>query len=213
MQIVECKRKEVEHWLLNVHYARRLPSVSYGFRLFVDGADCGALTVGKPASPWIGRGVCGGKFEDRVYELNRLVIADGMPANTASSFMAGSFALLSKRGDFVIVSYADEGWGHKGYIYQATNFIYTGASKPRTDVDPGLGKHSRHYEFTEQARARRKFRSSKHRYVIFIGPNRKKMRRELAYPILPYPKGDSFRYDIKNPIPPEDSRPGAAGES
>lgn len=201
IEIVQCRRKDLQHWILNVHYARRLPSVSFGFRLFVDGKDCGALTIGKPASPWIGRGVCGGKFEDRVYELNRLVIADGMPRNTASHFVSASLNLLAKIGNFVIVSYADDQWGHKGYIYQATNFTYTGASKPRTDVDPGPGKHSRHYQRTDLARSKRKMRSSKHRYVIFVGPDRKKMRRELRYPVMPYPKGASSRYNVHNPIP------------
>ncbi len=204
MTIVECRRKQIEHWLLNVHYARRLPSVSFGFQLLIKDVDSGCLTIGKPASPWIGRGVCGGKFEDRVYELNRLALKEGLPPNTASKFMGGCLSLLGKRGDFVIVSYADEAWGHKGYIYQATNFIYTGASKPRTDVDSGPGKHSRHYEMTEEARSHRKFRSSKHRYVIFVGPNRKKMRRELAYPVLPYPKGDSSRYNTDMPISKQD---------
>lgn len=199
IEVRECKRKEVEHWLLNVHYARRLPSVSFGFRLFIDGVDCGALTVGKSASPWIGRGVCGGKYEDRVYELNRLVLADGLPKNTASAFVGKCLSLLAARGNFVIVSYADTEWGHQGYIYQATNFLYTGASKPRTDVDPGENGHSRHYEMTDAARSRRKLRSAKHRYVIFVGPARKKMRRDLAYPVLPYPKGANYRYDVRAP--------------
>ena len=110
MRIVECRRKDLEHWLLGVHYSRRLPSVSYGFRLFIGDLEWGCLTIGKPASPWIGRGVCGGKFEDRVYELNRLVISEGAPPNTASCFVASCLSLLSKRGDFVIVSYADDEW-------------------------------------------------------------------------------------------------------
>jgi len=186
---------------MNVHYARRLPSVSFGFQLLIGGEDCGALTIGKPASPWICRGVCGGKHSEKVWELNRLVLREGLPKNTASEFLSGCLRLLSKQGDKVIVSYSDEAWGHRGYIYQATNFIYTGCSKPRTDVDPGEGKHSRHYSMTDEARSRRKNRSAKHRYVTFIGPNRRKLRRDLAYPVLPYPKGESSRYDVSNPVP------------
>lgn len=139
---------------------------------------------------------------DKVWELNRLAIEDGVPKNTASRFLMMCLRDLATLGSFVIVSYADEGWGHKGYVYQATNWIYTGASKPRTDIDPGDGKHSRHYEFSPEARKRRKFRSSKHRYVKFLGRDGKKMARKLAYPIFPYPKGESRRYDVSNPIAP-----------
>jgi len=201
LTVTQCRRKQIAHWLIGTHYARRLPSVSFGFNLTLGGVDAGALTIGKPASPWIGRGVCGGRHEDRVYELNRLVVADWAPKNTASRFIAEAFSMLSAHGDFIVVSYADTGWGHTGYVYQATNFLYTGCSKPRTDVDPGPGKHSRHYEPTDEARAKRKFRSPKHRYVIFVGPNRRKLRRELAYPVLPYPKAPSLRYDTINPVP------------
>ncbi len=201
IEVRECRRRDLESWLLNVHYARRLPSVSFGFLLYIDGVNCGAMTVGKPASPWIGRGVCGGKHEESVYELNRLVLSEGLPKNTASQFVGSCLSILAQKRDFIIVSYADTEWGHCGYVYQATNFIYTGASKPRTDVDPGPGKHSRHYEMTDEARSVRKFRSAKHRYVIFVGPGRKKMRRDLAYPVFPYPKGKNSRSDTNLPKP------------
>jgi hypothetical protein len=81
---------------------------------------------------------------------------------------------------------------HVGYIYQATNFLYTGISAKRTDVFTGDGKHSRHAKCVEGAP--RKNRSSKHRYIIFVGKHRKAMRKHLAYQIKPYPKGESKKY-------------------
>ena len=43
----------------------------------------------------------------------------------------------------VIVSYADTSLGHHGYIYQATNWIYTGLSAKRKDYKiKGLDLHS-----------------------------------------------------------------------
>lgn len=62
---------------------------------------------------------------------------------------------------------------HCGYIYQATNWIYTGAIKERTDKYVPLGKHSRHYN--DDNKYLRIFRTSKYRYVYFSGKSRKKL--------------------------------------
>ena len=82
---------------------------------------------------------------------------------------------------------------HHGYIYQACNFIYTGATVARTDKYTANGKHSRHYKNEEQ-NGYRKVRSSKHRYVYFC-TNSKKLKRawrqELRYKPQEYPKGDN----------------------
>jgi hypothetical protein len=34
----------------------------------------------------------------------------------------------------IVVSYADTAMGHIGYIYQASNFLFTGTTKERTDM-------------------------------------------------------------------------------
>ena len=178
------------------HYSKKLPSVSFAWK-FIDGDSVvGCMTIGRPASPWLGRGICGGKYEQLVWELNRLVRFPNtvMPL----SFYVG-MCLRDIGSDMILVSYADSGWGHVGKIYQATNWLYTGLTKSRTDIDPGGGKHSRHY--SKKDLGNRKFRSAKHRYVKFLGPNRKKIERFLKYPILDYPSGVSRRYDTDNPIP------------
>jgi hypothetical protein len=80
---------------------------------------------------------------------------------------------------------------HNGYIYQATNFIYTGKTKSRTDKYVPNGKHSRHY--TDEHNHLRKYRSSKHRYIYFTGKNKKWLNR-LKYSIMDYPKGKNDYY-------------------
>ena len=85
-----------------------------------------------------------------------------------------------------------------GYIYQATNFLYTGQTKPRTDKYSSSG-HSRHYDINE---TRRQPRTSKYRYVFLVGnkKDKKEMLKELKYPVIKeYPKGISRHYDTKNP--------------
>lgn len=191
--VKQIEHKDTKDFILNKHYAKRMPSVSFAFGLFKDDIIQGVLTIGKPASNSLCEGVCGVEHKAQVFELNRLVVNDGLPKNTLSYFVSSSLKML-KNQDLIIVSYADEGANHHGYIYQATNWIYTGKTKGRTDKYTPGGKHSRHY--TEIYNHIRKFRTSKYRYVYFT--NRKKLKQfvdMLQYPIIKeYPKGDNERY-------------------
>ena len=179
-------------WLLNKHYAKRLCSISYSFGLFENNILIGILTIGKPASPQLCNGVCGIENSMYVYELNRLCVNDNLERNVLSFFVSKSLKLI--KDNMILISYADTLQGHNGYIYQATNFIYTGATKERTDIGFEDGKHSRHYNKNIDYSIR-KFRSSKHRYIYLLGKLKNKFLKELKYKIEPYPKGENKRYD------------------
>ena len=193
MEIKQITYQETKPFLLEVHYARRMPSISWAFGLFENDIMVGCVTYGKPASHSLCIGLAGSENSSLVYELNRLVIITDT-LNSASFLVGRSLRLLPK--PLYIVSYADDGWGHKGYVYQATNWIYTGMTKPRTDIYSESG-HSRHHcgDITKRQK-----RSGKHRYVYCLG-NKKKMLLSLKYTIFPYPKGDSIHYDVSNPVP------------
>ena len=182
-------REQAVGWILEKHYAHRIPSISWAFGLYLDGVLSGIVSYGTPASPSLVVGVCGENNADKVIELNRLVINEGVPKNSASYLVGQSLRLLPKPK--IIVSYADTGQGHIGYIYQATNFIYTGITVARTDIDTGE-KHSRHYDKGGDY-SKRKDRSQKHRYIYFAGCP--ELRKVLRYKEEPYPKGESKRYD------------------
>ncbi len=184
-----------EEWILKIHYAGRMPSISYAFGLFKDGVVVGVVTYGKPASPFLCMGVCGEELKDLVYELNRLVLKHN-DRNEGSMLVGRSLKMLP--GPMVVVSYADTGMGHVGYVYQATNWLYTGATKERTDMFSESG-HSRHNGGNP---GKRQHRTSKHRYVTFVGNKRERreMIDKLNYPVKPYPKGKSKRYNIENEI-------------
>ena len=188
IEVKSISYNECKEWLLCKHYAKRMCSISYSFGLFIDGVCEGICTFGKPASPSLCNGICGVEFSSFVYELNRLVINEGLPKNTLSRFVS---KCLRELPELVIVSYADTAMSHNGYIYQATNWIYTGKTKERTDIGSEDGTHSRHYN---KGQKERKFRSSKHRYVYFT-KNKKKWIKRLNYKIEPYPKGENKRYD------------------
>ena len=172
-------------WLLNKHYAKRIPSIVYAYGVFVDHVMQGVITYGIPASPSLTMGVCGIEHRDKVVELNRLAILENHDKNLASYFVAQTLKMLPK--PLVVVSYADTSMGHVGYIYQATNFLFTGTTKKRTDMAGKDGKHSRHHLGD---RTNRINRSAKHRYVYFIGT--KKEKKVLR---------NALRYDINNEYP------------
>lgn len=195
---VDGKEEFVLDSIMNKHYAQRRPSISYAFVLYDKTKDreVGVLTYGKPASNSLCVGVCGKEYSKNVYELNRLFIEDCNVKNLASYFISESEKQLSAIGNFIIVSYSDKGMSHNGYVYQASNFIYTGSTKERTDKYTPNGKHSRHY--TDEYNHLRKVRTSKNRYVKFIGNKRfkKNANKNLKYDTHPYPKSQNKKYKV-----------------
>jgi len=188
-------RDEYLPWVLKKHYAKRAPSISHAFGLY-DNENVlqGICTFGMPASPSLCVGVCGKEYRDMVIELNRLCV-EQCDKNMTSYFVGKSLSMLPN--SCIVVSYADTGQFHHGYIYQATNFIYTGVTKERTDIGFEDGSHSRHYKKDIDYSKNRKIRTAKHRYVYFTGNKREKreMLKSLKYNIEPYPKGDNKNYD------------------
>lgn len=200
MKVLPIKSEEATPWILQKHYAKRLPSISYAFGLFDGNTLVGVVTYGMPASPFLCIGVCGEEHKDIVLELNRLCLLDNKK-NQASFLVANSLKLLPK--PCVVVSYADTAMGHVGYVYQACNFLFTGTTKERTDMAAENGKHSRHHKGNPELRVNR---SAKHRYVYIVGTKAQKkiLTAALKYEVSPYPKGDSKKYDAGGMVPTQD---------
>lgn len=113
----------------------------------------------------------------------------------------------------IVVSFADTEQGHHGYIYQATNWIYTGLSAKRTDWKVKGKEHLHGVTVADEFRGqpdrgqlmRAKYgddfyledRPRKHRYIYLIGSKtqRKRWRKSLKYGEEPYPKGQNRRYE------------------
>lgn len=136
-KVIRIKPFETYEWLLKKHYAKRIPSISYAFGLYDStGMLQGVCTFGIPAiSSWKGN------FE--IIELNRLVVNGGLGKNVLSYFVGKSLNQIDK--DYLIVSFADPNNGHNGYIYQATNWIYTGiGNKTINWFLDGKEYHNRH---------------------------------------------------------------------
>jgi len=175
---------DTKPFILDIHYAKRMPSISYAYGLFDVEDLIGIISYGSPASPALCKGIAGEENRSLVIELNRLVLKHNKK-NQASMLIGASFKLLPKPR--IIVSYADTAQNHLGVVYQATNFMFTGTSKPRTDMAGKDGKHSRHHLGD---RTKRVFRSAKHRYVYILGNKneKKKLLKDLKYKVQEYPK-------------------------
>ena len=185
------------------HYSHRVPPIRIAFGMYVDDVLAGCITYGRPASSKTESSVCGKRFKNIVLELNRLFVHDWAGHNSESWLIGQSFKSLNAPA--ILISMADSGQNHIGYIYQATNWIYTGLSDDsgcfsRIEVDgkertsksfyEELGSQSQsvileHYPdaiFHEYTR--------KHRYVYFLGnrKQRKVLRNALRWPVFDYPK-------------------------
>jgi hypothetical protein len=152
--------------------------------LFEDDVLIGIVTFGSPASPYLCMGLMGEEHKSKVIELNRLCLIYNRK-NEASFLVSNAIKQLPK--PMAIVSYADSAQEHTGIVYQACNFLFTGTTKPRTDIASKDGKHSRHHLGDTSNRV---FRSAKHRYVFLHGTkmDKKNMLSWLKYPVQEYPK-------------------------
>lgn len=209
MKVLPINFFEVEPWLLEKHYAKRMCPISYAFGLYKNSQLVGVVTYGVPSSSNLRSGICGAAYEQNVIELNRLC-CDNEP-NFASYLIGKSLQMLPK--PLIVVSFADIKQGHVGYVYQATNFMYTGLSAKRTDWKIKGMEHLHGATIADMSRGqpnraewmKKKFgddfflqdRSRKHRYIYFLGNKKQKkaMIDALKYKIEAYPKGESRRYD------------------
>lgn len=201
----------VKEWLLYKHYLRRMTSFTYSFGLYQGEILVGVITFGNAIPLTMKKSLFGEKYMDYVYELNRLCTNDNLDKNANSFFISESFKLLPK--PIIIVSYADKSVGHNGYIYQATNFIFTGES--HTQLDWKLkGRehiHSRTlmdefaFEKDRIKKLKEKYgddlyqvrREPKFRYVYVLAnkKHKKEIMKHRLFNIMDYPKGENIRYD------------------
>ena len=184
------------------HYLHRKAPCSIAFGLFHkdDQLNClGVVCYGVSPSSTLLKGVCGVEEWQNVYELTRLWVDDSVPKNGESFLIGNTLRLLDKE---IIVSFADTSANLVGYVYQATNWFYTGLSAKFRDPKVRGLEHQHHATYANGLSNKEvieKFgvenvyfvdRPRKHRYVFFNASKsrRKQLLKALRYPVLPYPK-------------------------
>ena len=203
MIVKQVTRKEYLPFLLDVHYARRSPSVSFAYGLFISDMLEGVVTYGTPSSAPLRRGIAGDEYIKNVLELNRLCLLTNQK-NHASFLVSKSLKQIP--GDRIVVSFADTSQGHVGYVYQACNFMYFGLSAKRTDWKVKGLEHLHGQTIADEFRGhpnrsaamREKYgdkfylhpRPRKHRYIYIIGSRqfKKQALSSILYNQEAYPK-------------------------
>ncbi len=166
------------------HYLHRPAPVTWCFGAYFEGELKGVCLIGKPASHTLIEGVCGKENATRVFELNRLWMSDNLPCFCESRFIGWVLRTIPK--GTILVSYADSAFGHRGIIYQATNWIFTGMSIPFTDyTKAGLDHRSIPKKERDKNLLDKVKRSRKYRYVYFTNKSDREL---LLWEVLPYPK-------------------------
>ena len=204
MQVVPLTKAQATEFVVAKHYAKRLSIFWAAFGLVIDGMIEGVAVYGQPSAP-----IQKHAFKNRdfkLYDLGRLVIQTEAP-NAASFLLGRSLQMLEK--PCAVVTYADSEWGHAGIIYQATNWLYTGATKshdhaylvdgvrthPMTLRDRGILDPKR---WARENGIETVPPQEKHRYFFFVGDRRQRkvMRSKLVYPaVTQYPKLPKSTYD------------------
>ncbi len=190
--------------VLKKHYSHRAPICWEAFGLIANGLVEGVVIYGQPSPP-----IQRSAFIDRdfrLYELTRLVVQTTEP--NAASFLVGRSLKMLTEQPSAVVSYADSEQGHAGIIYQATNWVYTGATKSHDHAYLVDGKRVHPMSLRERGITDPKRWAAennietiaplpKHRYFYMNGTprQRKTMLEKLKYPQCPYPKCDKSMYD------------------
>ena len=201
--VIKINNEYVKEWILNKHYAKRTCSISFAYGLFNSkGELVGVCTFGYPPNYKFNKGKCVfNNYEVLTLELNRLITNDGLEPNSLSYFVSQSLKQLPQPS--CIVSYADPNSGHYGYIYQATNWIYTGNStvKYRYHFEDGAifdirRRLDKKIEEHGQVVKKEKLIPTQ-RYIYFNGNKReiREMQKHFKMKNLPYPKGQNRNYD------------------
>lgn len=131
--------REAKGFVLEHHYSGSYPAARFRFGLYRAAALVGVAVFSVPANARALACLPGEPLES--VELGRFVLVDDVPANGESWFLARCFELLRAQGIVGAVAFSDPTertdaagalvfGGHIGTIYQATNAIHIGRSKP-----------------------------------------------------------------------------------
>ena len=176
--------KKASQLVVDNHYLHRRPPISYAFEM-VGAEGKSIVTFGTPPSRHAQKSVSPSD-PSLAIELNRLWLADELPRNTASRFVAAAMRQLPP---LIVFSYADTTEGHFGFVYRALNFHYAGWTDmdrrmARYDYIPEVGGHTREaFRSGYKAKVRRR---PKVKYWLPTGTRsqRAQLRKSSGWPIL-----------------------------
>jgi hypothetical protein len=198
LKIDWASHESAKYACTNWHYSKCVP-VFKCVRIGVWENDkfIGVVLFGQGATPEIGSPY--GLKQIEICELTRIALTKHITPVSRILSIAFKFLHKSSPNLRMIVSFADEGQGHHGGIYQATNWIYTGGAETHAYLVNGVQYHpkSLHSKYgvggqsipwlqkNVDKNAKRIISGFKHRYLM---PLDDEMRNQVAKLAKPYPK-------------------------
>jgi hypothetical protein len=188
-----CDAKAATYAVMKWHYSKTMPigrTVKVG--VWEDGVFIGVVLFSHGATPSLGKPY--GMESTEAIELVRIALTKHK--STVSKILAIALRMLKTQSPNLklVISFADTEQGHHGGIYQATNWVYAGTTKPaKVMVINGKRTHRRSYTGVNFGRPRKELPSQgewvdtkpKHRYLMPLDEDTKRLIQPLS---LPYPK-------------------------
>lgn len=200
MVIGPVSTSDVQEFAHRYHYAATGGNMTWRWGLWHGPVLHGVVAYNLPT-----RSVCASVFGEehlhRVWHMGRLILSEESPPNSESRLIGGSLAAIRREypETWGVLTYAATDAGHLGYVYQATNALYTGTGgDPVYYVDSDGKRRGTHLNGhgVDATRAAsmgwtRHVGGVKHRYLYVLGTPKQRRRRMslLRLPVLPYPKG------------------------
>lgn len=199
--------REIRRAIVTGHYSGVMPDATQeAFGAYHNEKLVAAVAYGPGGNSKTFNAVIEGCNSSNARELIRLWVHPDAPQNTASFVVSRSLKMLPA-SVMLVVSFADSGQGHAGYVYQALNFYYLGMSnegiryvdKTGTEVTARLANVYRmrnpdkfgdkSLQDIRQELGWMPVKShAKHRYCLGVGPRKRLINKQLAEMAMAYPK-------------------------
>jgi hypothetical protein len=199
--------KEIRRAVVTGHYSGVMPDATQeAFAAYCHEIVVAAVAYGPGGNSKTFGAIIPGFDSSNARELIRLWVHPDAPKNTASFVVSRSLRMLPEDVGLV-VSFADSGQGHFGWVYQALNFYYLGMSGEGVRyVDASGVEVTARLANVYRMRNPEKFEGMslseirdvlgwspvkshpKHRYAIAVGRMKRAVRQELELLSLPFPK-------------------------
>ena len=211
IEVRQVPVKEIRRQIVTGHYSGVMPDATQeAFAGYHNGIVIAAVAYGPGGNSKTFGAVIDGFDSSNARELIRLWVHPDAPKNTASLVVGKSLRMLPDEVGLV-VSFADSGQGHAGYIYQALNFYYLGMSNEGIRYVDSTGvevtaRLANIYRMRNPDKFGDKSLSeirdalgwkpvkshAKHRYCIGVGRQKKRVTKLLQQKAMPYPKGNTI---------------------
>lgn len=222
--IKEISKEQALDMIRKYHYSNTLPKLNKHFLgFYLDGELVGVVTLGWGTRPMHTiQKLFPSLGTADYFEIGRMAMTDEMPRNSESQMLSQLVKWLKKNHPEtkILFTWADGMLGKVGYVYQASNFIYTGKVGGEMYLQDGIKIHVRQMKAVlipkgkkdkrltvrptlEQMKALniRHYKGSQYRYIYFLckKTEKKKLIDECLESLeQPRPKDDDLKWRVKD---------------